>query len=100
MKDSLIKLILAGEDLVDGAETCGHDDSVDEWIKSVASIKKKYKITDSDISKYRAGEDAKENKKELKKKENLLKQMEDKRLKDADFLKEFGIVQTNNKTNN
>jgi hypothetical protein len=53
MKDHLIRLILAGEEMTDAAETCGHDEALNDWKKVVSSIRKKHKITDADISSFR-----------------------------------------------
>lgn len=93
MKEALIKLILAGEDLVDGAETCGHDDSVEEWNAAVKSISKKFNITKEDINavelKLQADADRVENQKNKK----LLLELEEKKKRDVEILKEFGIKQ-------
>lgn len=34
IKEIIAALIISGNDLVDGAETCGHDDCVDDWNKT------------------------------------------------------------------
>lgn len=93
MKEHLIKLILAGDEMTDAAETCGHDEALDDWNRTVSSIRKKHKITDADISSFRAKQQSAENSRSNAKNIKLLKQLEEKKKKDAELLKEFGIIQ-------
>ena len=40
----IFRLIEAGEDLTDAAETCGHDEALEDWKKIVKKVKKKLNL--------------------------------------------------------
>ena len=89
-RKTLIELIVNGRGLEDAAETCGHDEELSDWQKSVKSIMKKYKITESDIKKF----ENQSNFEDLEKKKiKMDKEDAEKKIKDAAILAEFGIKQ-------
>ena len=79
----LIQLIEAGEGMTDAAETCGHDEAIEDWNRTVKKVEKLFGVTPEGIKEtHRIIEKAKEAK--YKRKEEAL---EKKRKREAEELK-------------
>ena len=79
----LIQLIEAGEGMTDAAETCGHEEALEDWNKTVLKVEKLFGVTPEGIKETRRMiEKAKEAK--YKGKEEAF---EKKRKKEAEDLK-------------
>jgi len=50
----IFKLIEAGEDLTDAAETCGHDEALEDWNRIVKKVKKKLNLQPEVLKQMRA----------------------------------------------
>lgn len=50
----IFRLIEAGEDLTDAAETCGHDEALEDWNKIVKKVKKKLNLQPEVLKQMRA----------------------------------------------
>lgn len=55
----IFRLIEAGEDLTDAAETCGHDEALEDWKKIVKKVKKKLNLQPEALKKIRTDWEAK-----------------------------------------
>ena len=89
----IIELIKAGEALEDVAETCGHDDSLDEWKKTKEKALKS--LNPVFVSKYfEIKEEEKLAQKEKSKNSFLLEEelfLEKRKKEEAELLKSFGL---------
>ena len=79
----LIQLIEAGEGMTDAAETCGHEEALEDWNKTVLKVEKLFGVTPEGIKEVRRMQNE-ARKAKYKRKEEAL---EKKRKREAEELK-------------
>jgi len=82
-------LLAAGESMVDAAETCGHDDCVDEWNRISKKAEKEMCLNEACIASYREEANKRREQREKAKEENFLKKN---KAEDEEILKSFGLT--------
>ena len=86
----IFELLEAGEDMVDGAQTCGHDEAVEAWEET---SKRARKAINSDAVKAKIEEGIKATKiaAEERRKKKEAKFLKDQRSEDTKILASFGL---------
>jgi hypothetical protein len=89
LRQTIFRLILNGDCLTDAAETCSHDEALDDW-NIVAKHAKKLIEYDKMKNEYEAEEQKYEEEKQHRKEKAYMTKRKKELLEDAEILKSFG----------
>ena len=90
LRQMIYALMQAGEDMTDAAQTCGHDEALDEWNKATKKAKKLIDYN-KNVKEFEIEEQRKEKERHDKKEKAYMSKREKELLEDAEILKSYGF---------